>query len=193
MNFKDEYSKMQNEIKPSAVFLEELARKMEAGEQPRQRKRSAKRVVFPVSTAAAVAAAAAALVVMLNVKTPAPIPIKTAVNIKFSYTVGEFAESGVFSDDISVPVQLAQILADSETRVYKSDRNSFDESGRLNDEQSRALSERIGAAFETSAELEKKTEHYMAVTADGDIVKFRVSGDVLEVDGKTYSFSRQTA
>lgn len=188
MNFKDEYSKTQNEIKPSAVFLGELARKMEAGEQPRQRKRSAKRVVFPVSIAAA-AAAAAALVVMLNVKTPAPVPVKTAVNIKFSYTVGEFEESGVFSDDMPVPAQLAQILADSGTRVYKSDKNSFDESGRLTAEQSRALSERIGAAFETSAVLGKRVEHYMAVTADGDIVKFRVSEDVLEVDGITYSFS----
>lgn len=179
MSFKEEYTELQNKIAPDAEFLEQLELKME-----RQKQRRKKPVLFVIPTAA-VCAGAAALIMFLNLPKPLPKPVYVGAE-KFSYTVGLFANKDVFTSGTPVPEQLSQMLSDSETAVYASDENKFDPSGKLNDEQRKAVSEKIRSATETSAEPVKKTEYYMAVPENGDIVKFRISGDILTVNEKFY-------
>ena len=183
MNFKEEYTELQNNIAPDAEFLEQLARKMELGKKRRRRK---PHLIF-ISAAALGASAAAALIVIFNLPKPSPVPVKNVTGSGFSYITGIFANKDYFSADIPVPEQLAQMLSESETVLYKSDENKFDRDDIQDEKQRVTLAERIKNAVETESELEKNADHYMMVLKNGDVLKFRISGSVLEVDDKFYS------
>lgn len=189
MNFKDKYTKLQNNISPDADFLEQLARKMEQQKQEQEKKQTKRKkpLMLFVSAAVICTGAAAAMIVILNIPKPQPTPLRVVGNSdKLTYTVGLLTEKEVFSDDAPVPEQLAQMLADSETVLYKSDENKFEFGDKTDGEQRKALSEKIKKAAETGSELGKNIEYYMAVLESGDVVKFRISGDVLAVKENFY-------
>lgn len=182
MSFKEKYSEYQREIVPDKDFVEKLAEKME-----RQKKvaRQRKRTLF-ISTAS-VCAAAAAVVVIFNVHgTDKPVlRIKTnesAINV----SIGVFKNKTVFKDDGSVPMQLFEMIEKSTSTVYKSRENKFDNSGKLSEKQRSELAEKIKDAKKTDAQPSKSAEHYMLVLENGDVIKFIISGDILQVDGKYF-------
>lgn len=192
MNFKEEYKELQNNISPDADFLEQLAEKMEHRKQEQAKKQANRKkpLMLFISAAVICTGAAAAAIVVLNIPKPQPAPIPVVGNSdKLSYTVGIFAEKEVFSDDAPVPEQLSKMLSDSETVLYKNNENKFEFSDKLNSAQRTALSEKIKNAAETSSGLGKNIEYYMAVLESGDVVKFRISGDVLAVNEKIYKIS----
>lgn len=184
MNFKEEYTELQDSIIPDAAFLEQLARKME-----REKKRRRKQRMIFISAAAFCTSAAAALIVIVNFPKPEPAPVKTD-NIKFSYTVGLFANKENFSSDKSIPEQLAQMLSESETKLYKSNENTFTKEDILDGTRRIALAEKIKSAREADSaadlEFEKNADHYMMVLENGDVYKFRISGNILEINNKFY-------
>lgn len=194
MNFKDEYNDLQKNIAPDAEFLDGLARKMELQkrEQPVKRSRKKPLAIF-VSAAAVGAGAAAALIVVLNLPKPAPDPIHSiviAVNEdKINYTTGVFADNKLFTDDKPASEQLAQMLFDSETVLYKSDENRFETEDKMTADQRDALASRISNSVETDSAFGEKADHYMAVLENGDVIKFRISGNVLSVNGSLYKIS----
>lgn len=194
MNFKDEYNELQKNIAPDAEFLDGLAKKMERQKQEQSAKRSRKKpIAIFVSAATVCAGAAAALIVVMNLPKPAPGPITSivvAVNVdKINYTTGVFNNNDLFTDDKPVSEQLAQMLSDSETALYKSDENRFEPEDKMTDAQRTALAARIANSTETSSALGEKADYYMAVLKSGDVVKFRISGDVLSVNGRLYKIS----
>lgn len=191
MNFKDEYNDLQKNIVPDAEFLDGLAQKMELQKRERSAKRSRKKpLAIFVSAAAVGAGAAAALIVVLNLPKPAPEPthsISIAVNEnKINYTTGVFADNDLFADDKPASEQLAQMLFDSETVLYKSDENRFETEDKVTAEQRNALASGISNSAETDSALGEKADHYMAVLQSGDVVKFRISGNILSVNGSFY-------
>lgn len=181
MNFKEEYTELQNGIIPDAAFLEQLEQKMK---QEKKRRRRKLRLFF-ISAAAFCTSAAAALIVILNLPKPHPAPVSINNN-KFSYTVGIFANKENFSADRSIPEQLAQMISESETVLYKSDENKFDRDGIQDENQRRILSEKIRYAEETESKLGKPADHYMVVLENGDVLKFRISENILEINEKFY-------
>lgn len=189
MSFKDEYNELQNNIAPDAEFLERLEQKMELQMQEQRKPKKSKRpLMIFISAATVCAGAAAALTVIFNRPTPAPpvhMAIKTDQN-KISYTVGVFAESAVLSNDEKIPEQLANMLADENTVVYKSDKNKFEFEDKISDEQREALSERIRSSVATNSQPDQTAEYYMVVSENGDIVKFRIAGDILEAGEKYF-------
>lgn len=189
MSFKDEYNELQNNIAPDAEFLERLEQKMELQMQEQRKPKKSKRpLMIFISAATVCAGAAAALTVIFNRPTPAPpvhMAIKTDQN-KISYTVGVFAESAVLSNDEKIPEQLADMLADENTVVYKSDKNKFEFEDKISDEQREALSERIRSSVATNSQPDQTAEYYMVVSENGDIVKFRIAGDILEAGEKYF-------
>lgn len=189
MSFKDEYNELQNNIAPDAEFLERLEQKMELQMQEQRKPKKSKRpLMIFISAATVCAGAAAALTVIFNRPTPAPpvhIAIKTDQN-KISYTVGVFAESAVLSNDEKIPEQLANMLDDENTVVYKSNKNKFEFEDKISDEQREALSERIHSATATNSQPDQTAEYYMVVSENGDIVKFRIAGDILEAGEKYF-------
>lgn len=191
MNFKEEYTELQNSIAPDAEFLEQLAEKMERQKQEQEKKQTNRKkpLMLFISAAVICTGAAAAMIVVLNIPKPQPEPFRVVGNSdKLSYTVGLFADKKVFSDDAPVPEQLSQMLADGKTVLYKSDENKFEFVDRLNDAERTALSEKIKNAAENGSKLGKNIDYYMAVSENGDVVKFRISGDILAVNEKFYKF-----
>lgn len=200
MSFKEEYTELQNSITPDAGFLEQLARKMERQAQTQARSSEKisphsdervngrkKPIAFFISAAVIFTGAAAAMIVVLNLPKPQPSPVRVIGNSdRLSYTVGLFAEKEVFSENAPIPEQLAEMLSEHDTVLYKSDENKFDFDDKLNDTQRSELSNKIKNASETDAELPQKAEYYMAVIPSGDVVKFRISGDILAVKEKFY-------
>ncbi|MDE7230103.1 MAG: hypothetical protein K2N56_06440 [Oscillospiraceae bacterium] len=186
MNFKEEYTELQNNIIPDAAFLEQLAVKME---QEKIRRRRKPRLVL-ISAATFCTSAAAALIVIFSLPKPGPAPVKTNTNNKFSYITGIFTNKDHFSADRSIPEQLAQMLSESETVLYKSDENKFDRDGIQDEDRRIALSEKIRYAREIDSATEstpvKRADHYMMVLENGDVLKFSISGDVLAVNDKFY-------
>ncbi len=189
MSFKDEYNELQNNIAPDAEFLERLEQKMELQmREQRKPQKSKKPLMIFISAATVCAGAAAALTVIFSRPTPAPlghIVIKTDQN-KISYTVGVFAESAVLSNDENIPEQIANMLAAENTVVYKSDKNKFEFEDKISDKQREALSERIRSAAATNSQPDQTAEYYMVVSENGDIVKFRIAGDILEAGEKNF-------
>ncbi len=182
MNFKEEYAELQNNITPDAEFLEQLARKMEL---EKKRRRGKVRLMF-ISAATFCTSAAVALIVIFSLPKPSPAPVKTNPVNKFSYITGIFANKEHFSADIPVHEQLAQMLSESETVLYKSDENKFGSDDIQDENQRIALSEKIRYAEETDLKLGKRTEYYMMVLENGDVLKFRISENVLAVNDKFY-------
>lgn len=183
MNFKDEYSKLQKNISPRAEFLERLASEMEQKKQTEERKKTARKrlriVLFP--TAAAMCAGAAAFA-MINRPQPVP-PVNVVVgDPKIPYVVGIFENAESFSDTAPLTEQLSAMLYDSEAALYKSGENRFEPSDKQTAEQREALAESIAKASETVSNPDGKAEHYMLVRGSGDVIKFRIYKDILEIN-----------
>jgi len=185
MSFKEKYSEYQRAIVPDKEFLDKLAEKME-----RQKKaaRQKKRALF-ISTASVCAAAAAAAVVIFNVRgADKRLHMKTGES-SINVSAGVFVNKTVFNDDRPLPEQLSEMIEKSASTVYKSRENKFDDSGELSAAQRTELSEKIKSAKETDAQISEKAEHYMLVLENGDVIKFIISGDILQADGKFFIIS----
>lgn len=227
MSFKDEYTKMQSDIKPRAEFLEELAGQMEQARQnpaeplPKKKSPMKLRAVIIAAGAVTAAAAAAAFAFAPSRGRPAPLPVNNAaVTNKFSYTVGLFAQNsgldvsendppannGLQGEDSSapsvdglsvcstypndndtsyedntnisaestLPERISRLLAQDGTVVYKSRENRFGDEDRLSEAEIAELAEKVIAAVPADGAADKDAYWYMAMSEDGDIVKFLI-------------------
>lgn len=230
MSFKDKYTKIQNDIKPRAEFLEDLARQMEQARResaeplPKKTPPMKLRAFIIAAGAVTAAAAAAAFAFAPNRGSSAPLPVKNStVTYKFSYTVGLFAQTDGHSgseDDLrsssvsreeessapgvsGMPVtgscsrypseidtpfgnntnsssgdtfseKVLRMLAQDGTVVYGSRENRFGDEDRLSEAEIAKLAETAVTAVPADGAADKNAYWYMAVTEDGDIVKFRI-------------------
>ncbi len=195
MSFKEEYNDLQKNIVPDAEFLDKLAQKMEQAqsEQKKQKQRKSKMPLF-ISAGAVCVSAAAALLIIVNFPNSRRANIDVDANAaantngdKVSYSTGIFDNGKIFSDDKPIPEQLSQILEDSETVLYENSENKFEYSDKLSDEQRLNVAAQIRNAVETEKQLGDNIKYYMAVTKNGDVFKFRISGDILEIDEKIFN------
>ena len=193
MSFKEEYNDLQKNIVPDAEFLDKLAQKMEQAqsEQKKQKQRKSKMPLF--ISAGAVCVSAAALLIIFNFPNSRRANIDVDANAaantngdKVSYSTGIFDNGKIFSDDKPIPEQLSQILEDSETVLYENSENKFEYSDKLSDKQRLNVAAQIRNAAETEKQLGDNIKYYMAVTKNGDVFKFRISGDILEIDEKLF-------
>lgn len=185
MSFKEEYGEYQRQIAPDEEFLERLAEKMDDEKQVKKKNRAVlRRVIF---CAPAVCAAAAAFIITVNLSHGAvdkPDIVSVGAD-KIDYREGLFSSGYEETESVS-PAELAEILAAEETVVYGSEKTVFDFDDRLNGEQKRELAQSLAAAEETTAERGGSAEYYMAVTESGRVIKFAVSGNILEIGDMRY-------
>ncbi|MDE6031222.1 MAG: hypothetical protein K2G32_06360 [Oscillospiraceae bacterium] len=185
MSFKEEYGEYQRQIAPDEEFLERLAEKMDDEKQVKKKNRAVlRRVSF---CASAVCAAAAAFIITFNLShgsVDKPDIVSVGAD-KIDYREGLFSSGAEETGSVS-PAELAEILAAEETVVYGSEKTVFDFDDKLNDEQKRELAQSLADAEETTAELGGSAEYYMAVTESGRVIKFSVSGNILEIGDIRY-------
>lgn len=190
MNFKSEYKELQENIAPRAEFLERLEREMEAQKEKREKKERGKKhalVLAPILTT--ICASAAALTILLILPNtsrraePAPV---NAANVKFAYATGIFGNEGSLSEGGALPRELAEMLSQSDTALYKSGTNTFDYDDKVDDGKRAALAKKIKAARETDSEAAENGDYYMITLENGDVFKFRISGDILIFENNFY-------
>lgn len=189
MSFKDEYSLYQQNITPDENFLNTLAGKMERQQQKNRRKKA----LIPILSTAAVCGAAAAVVLIFNIggfamNPPNQMEVDLGTD-KINYITDIFSEKDIFEDCNDIPKALSEMLLKEGTVLYKSDKNTFDYSGKQERNSIEALALKIGAAVETSDGSNSAAVYYMAVDNEGNVVKFTVSGDILVVSGKNFRLS----
>ena len=139
--------------------------------------------------------AAAAVIILLNtgtaaVKPPDNVNMGAVTADKIGYVTGIFSEEEIFQNERDIPKQLAQILSEENTVLYKSDKNTFDYDGK----QEKEARENLASAIENAVETEElpeggSTDYYMAVDENGNVVKFRISGEFLIIGEKNYKLS----
>lgn len=194
MSFKEEYSRYQQTVSPDKDFLNELAEKMEQQKQQGGKKKTKTHVLI-LSAAAMCSGAAAAVIILLNtgtaaVKPPDNVNMGAVTADKIGYVTGIFSEEEIFQNERDIPKQLAQILSEENTVLYKSDKNTFDYDGK----QEKEARENLASAIENAVETEElpeggSTDYYMAVDENGNVVKFRISGEFLIIGEKNYKLS----
>ena len=194
MSFKEEYSRYQQTVSPNKDFLNELAEKMEQQKQQGGKKKTKTHVLI-LSAAAMCSGAAAAVIILLNtgtaaVKPPDNVNMGAVTADKIGYVTGIFSEEEIFQNERDIPKQLAQILSEENTVLYKSDKNTFDYDGK----QEKEARENLATAIENAVETEElpeggSTDYYMAVDENGNVVKFRISGEFLIIGEKNYKLS----
>lgn len=187
IDFKSEYAELQKSIAPDAEFLERLAREMELRQQQKQRRKKRALVLVPALTT--ICASAAALTIFLNLPKrtrPEPIPVNTATDVNFAYATGVFENETSLSGGDALPRELAEMLSDGKTTLYKSDTNKFDYDDKLDDAARKALAEKIKAARKTNSEAGKNGDYYMMTLENGDVFKFRISKNILAVENNFY-------
>lgn len=188
MSFKDEYEKLQQQIAPGKDFIERLSVELQKEEVKKNKNKTRFRAVV-LSASAACAAAAAALVIFLGrpQQTLTRDPDILGVGAeKIDRIDGLFTSFGTQSGAVSLG-ELAKILSDESSTVYGSDKEIFDFEDKLDIERCRELAERIANAEETVAEPSGKTKFYMALSEDGEIVKFSIAGDILAIKNSRYA------
>lgn len=186
MSFKEEYGEYQRQIAPDEEFLERLAEKMDDEKQVKKKNRAVLRRVI-LCAPAVCAAAAAAFIITVNLSHGAvdkPDIVSVGAD-KIDYREGLFSSGAEETGSVS-PAELAEILAAEETVVYGSEKTVFDFDDKLNSEQKRELAQSLAGAEETTAELGGSAEYYMAVTESGRVIKFAVSGNILEIGDMRY-------
>lgn len=190
MDFKREYSEMQEKIKPSAEFLERLEYKMNVEKEAQRLKRKKARPLVFLPIMGAVAATAAAVTVFVNLPRrsepePAPAPVNAA-DVKFPYATGVFGNKDSLSDGDALPRELSEKLSQSGAALYKSDSNTFDYDDRVSESERAALAEKIKSAERTDKEAADGGDYYMLTLENGDIFKFRISEDILMFENNFY-------
>lgn len=192
MDFKREYSEMQEKIKPSAEFLERLEYKMNVEKEAQKLKRKKARPLVFLPIMGAVAATAAAVTVFVNHprgSEPAPVnpaPVNAA-DVKFPYATGVFGNEESLSDGDALPRELSEMLSQSGAALYKSDTNTFDYDDLVDDGERAALSEKIEAAQISDKNAADGGDYYMLTLENGDIFKFRISEDILIFEENFYT------
>ncbi|MDE6733595.1 MAG: hypothetical protein K2J77_12080 [Oscillospiraceae bacterium] len=191
MDFKREYSEMQEKIKPSEEFLERLEYKMNVEKEAQKLKRKKARLLVFLPIMGTVAAAAAAVTVFVNLPNrsePAPVnPANiNAADVRFPYATGVFGNENSLSDGDALPRELSEMLSQSGAALYKSDTNTFDYDDLVDDGERAALAEKIKAARISDKKAADGGDHYMLTLENGDIFKFRISEDILIFEENFY-------
>lgn len=194
MAFKREYSEMQEEIKPSAEFLERLEYKMNVEKEAQKLKRKKARplVFLPIMGTVAAAAAAVTIFVILpnfpRQSEPAPVnPANVnAADVRFPYSTGVFGNEESLSDGEALPRELSEMLSQSGAALYKSSTNTFDYDDLADDSERAALAEKIKTARISDKKAADGGEFYMLTLENGDIFKFRISKDILIFEENFY-------
>lgn len=186
MSFKDEYNELQRQIAPDEEFIERLAEKLQNEKQVKKKKNKTRFRAVILSSAAGCAATAAALFIIANMPRPAPSPDILGVGAdKIDRLDGVFISSGIEIAAVS-PAELAEILENENSTVYRSDESTFDFDDKTDGEHCRELARRLENASETSSEPSGSVKYYMAVSESGNVVKFSVSDNVLTIGDKRY-------
>ncbi|MCM1299491.1 MAG: hypothetical protein NC203_11810 [Firmicutes bacterium] len=196
MSFKEEYGRYQRQIAPDKDFLNGLSEKMNRQNKSRQRKKAKARTLI-LSAGAVCCGAAAAVILVINTgesaaKPPDIIEVGAVSAGKIDYATGifsEFSQNGLPADANDIPKRLAELLLRENAVLYKSDKSTFDYSGKQEREFAEALALRIEAAEETEEEIGSDIQYYMASDGEGNVVKFTISGDILEVSEKKFKLS----
>lgn len=192
MDFKSEYKNLQENISPSAEFLEQLEYKMNVEKEAQKLKRKKARppVFLPIMGTVAAAAAAVTIFVNLPRSKPEPEPDNpapvNATDVKFPYATGVFGNKDSLSEGDELPRELYEMLSQNGTALYKSGTNTFDYDDLADDNEREALAEKIKAARKTDGETEENCDYYMMTLENGDIFKFKISGDILAFENNFY-------
>lgn len=188
MSFKDEYEKLQRQIAPDEKFIGRLTEKLQKEKQIKKSKNKARLRTIILSASATCAAAAAALVIVVS--RPAAVTRDPDIlNVgadKIDRIDGLFTPSGAMPDTVS-PAELADILYDEDSTIYGSEKTVFDFDDKLDYDRCRELAARVANAENTESAPNGRAVNYMAVSEDGKIVKFSVSGSILEISGVRYA------
>lgn len=199
MSFKEDYSRYQQQITPDKDFLNELERKMDKSKIQNQRKKSkAPFLFFP----AAIVGAAAAVILTVNLsgfwaKLPddtnegslTEASVTDDINVgavtdgKINYITGAFNTEEMFVEAKDIPLYIAKILSQENAVLYKSDNPTFEYEDKQEKEfmQALALIMEKAEKVEGDTDVSGSTEYYMLTDNEGNVIKFTVSGDILEV------------
>lgn len=200
MSFKEDYSRYQQQITPDKDFLNELEREMEKSKIQNQRKKSkAPFLFFP----AAIVGAAAAVILTVNLsgfwaKLPdddinegslTEASVTDDINVgavtdgKINYITGAFNTEEMFVEAKDIPLYIAKILSQENAVLYKSDNPTFEYDNKQEKEfmQALALIMEKAEKVEEDTDVSGSTEYYMLTDNEGNVIKFTVSGDILEV------------
>lgn len=190
INFKSEYKELQKSIAPDEEFLRRLAREMEHQKQQREIKQSRKkRALVLVPALATVCAGAAALTIFLNLPKrtkPTPFEVNAAADVKFAYTTGVFENETSLAGGDALPTELAEMVSQGGSALYKSGTNTFDYDDRLGDSERAALAKKIRSAQKTDKKAADGGDFYMLTLENGDVFKFRISDDILIAENNFY-------
>lgn len=186
MSFKEKYGEYQQQIVPDEKFLEKLAVKMEQQKQ-KQLNRKKLYTIF-ISIASVSTGVAAALVLILNVpKALNNNTVKIMGNSdRISYQEGIFDISDVFTNEKTISEQLYEMILNDSSVVYESNENKFEYKDELSKDSRRELALKIKNTEETNDQIDENKKYYMLITENGDIVKFLISEDILQVKEKNY-------
>lgn len=180
MNFKDRYKQVYEDIKPDAVFSEQLARKLEQ----EQKTMSSRRKVW-ISTGVA-AAAAVVCMIAINIGEPEKQPDMQGIQNK-AETVDTPSAGHGFGDrtwygDARTSDEMLEafqtLLQEEEIKtLYCSDAEVFEEQDILAREEIASLVNTLSGAKNADEQVSGECKYYMLVFANGDIVKFEIYDD----------------
>lgn len=186
MSFKKKYNEYQQQIVPDEEFLEQLAAKMEQQKKKQLRKKKLRTIfISAVSTGTVIAAALIVIVSIPKVNVNNPVTIMGNID-KIFYQEGIFNNSEIFTDEKTVPEQLCNILLNSASVLYENSENKFEYDDKLSREFCESLALKIKNAEKTDEKFGENIKYYMLVTENGDVVKFRISGNILQVKEINY-------
>lgn len=193
MSFKEEYSRYQQQIVPDKEFLNGLTEKMERQKQQNQRRKTKARALI-ISAAALGCGTAAAVMIAANiggtaVKPPDHANVAAVSESKIDYVTGIFSEEEIFQSEDDISKKLSEILSEEGTVLYKSDKSTFNYEDRQEKETVNALALRVKSAENTEEPADGDTEYYMAVGKEGNVIKFTVTGNILEIKEKKFKLS----
>lgn len=195
-NFKSDYSKYADKIKPSKEFTSRLKNTLneEAGKKKKPRIRYIRQ--FAAAAAAClIVAVGAALAVNLgsgsrtHVAEPATSGVGNYVGEinTGSLNPGKFENISWYDKNLaadSLPLALAEKMADSLDYLSYNNENKFIDAKNADSETLTEIKALLTGAKETEERVSGEKVYYMAVFADGTVAKFSVSGGIyLEISG----------
>lgn len=181
MNFKDNYMQANEELKLDAGFKSQLAEKMKQ-EQRAMRKRN--RILISTGVAAA---AAVMCLIALNVGEPSKETKMQEVQsnaeaVESSSSTGQGFGVAAWYGDARTPEEMMEafktLLQEEQLEtLYCSDAEVFEKEDILPEEEAKGLINALDGAEITNEMPDGKCKYYMAVFANGSIVKFEIHGE----------------
>lgn len=180
MNFKDSYKKENEEIKPDAAFVNQLAGQME---REKRMQRNRKKMI--ASTGVVAAAAAMCVLVLHGVEPLAQRneqDIQNKAEVVETQTTGHSFGNRVWYGDAETEEEMFQafltlLKEEKIEKLYCSDMEEYLDEDVVSEKEADKLIKKLCSAELTEAEADGACKHYMAVFENGKIVKFEIYGD----------------